>query len=167
MNKIAIIIFVVVAVSVVIVSTQLFPEVFNLEPKIYCSAQESGTSNWYKTEKNPVLTSYQFGNNFSSLPNAKLGVRFSNNNTKSLFNVMIEVSYLTINGNWNTTSKYTGFLDFEEEASTEITLMNPKLLYWDTEIPVYRVPEEDWKDVNVPYLDSDNFKITVYGFENT
>lgn len=113
----------------VVVSTLLISEIQNQNPKIICFAEENNTSNWYKTKNSPVLSSYSYGaGNYSSLPHVNLGVQILNNNSKSLFNVAIEVSYRTTENNWETTAKKDiGFLDIQQRKQTQITLTNPYL----------------------------------------
>jgi hypothetical protein len=63
----------VIAVIAVVAFAQIFSEIQN--PKIFCYAWESGTSDWYKSEGYPVISSYRAGaENASSLPNVNLRV---------------------------------------------------------------------------------------------
>ena len=151
-------------------NNQTQPQSTNTHNPIFCYAIESGTSDWQKTEGHPVLSLYSFGaQNFSSLPNVNFGVRVHNNNSISLFNVEVEVTYRTVENNWNTTEKVNiGFLDTQQSKQTRITLVNPYLSLWDTRRPDSARHASDkgttWENVTVYVLDATDCRITAYGF---
>jgi len=125
---------------------------------------EQGTSNWYKAEKSPVLSTYEVGAPNKTLNEINLGVLIMNNNTKSLFNVQVEVSYKTAQGNWVTIKENKGFIDMGEHKQTRINLPNPYLNPWDAKRPQYTSSGTQWEYVTVYYFDSNDYKINVYGY---
>ena len=97
------------------------------------------------------------------------GVRVHNNNSISLSNVEVEVTYRTVENNWNTTEKVNiGFLDTQQSKQTKITLVNPYLSLWDTRRPDSARHASDkgttWENVTVYVLDATDCRITAYGF---
>jgi hypothetical protein len=164
-NKKAIVVIVSIAIIVVVASALLVSEIQNQNPKIFCFAGEALTSNWYKTDHCPALSEYVLGApNFSSLPNVDLGVGVFNNNSMTLFNIVIEVSYKTTENVWNLTKKTdVGILDVQQYKQTKITITNPYLAVWHTQRPEYKRPDI-LENVTVPVLDSSDYRITAYGF---
>ncbi len=139
-------------------------------PKVFCYAGESGTSGHYKTEKSPVIDKYYPElENFVSIPQtANLGVSVYNNNSNSLFNIVIEVSYKTSNGNWNTTSRIAiGFIDIQEGKQVKIALENPYLSVWQFQERVYNDPNVEYRNATAYVLDANDYEITAYGYSNS
>jgi hypothetical protein len=153
MNKKIIIVITSIAFIAGVVSALLVSGIQNQNPKIFCYAEEYETSDWYVREDgteihhysacwqswsntdSPVLATWydlNFPQNFSSLPNADLGVQVFNNDSKSLFNVAIDISYRTTENKWATITKEVGFLDIQQYKQTTITLTNPYLYPWHT-----------------------------------
>jgi len=140
-------------------------EIRNQHLKTFCSAWEYYTSDWYTAINSPVLSSYDYGApNSSLLPHANLGVTISNNNSESLFNVAVEVSYRTSEGSWNTTARTDiGFLDIQQSKQTFVLLTNPYLSLWHTKRPKYG-GTTTWENVTVYFLNATYFQIAAYGF---
>lgn len=155
----------VTVVIMVVISVLLISRIQLLESRIFCSAYEYNTSNWYKGDKCPVLASYDYGTPNYSTSYTNLGARIFNNNSKSLFNVIVEVSYRTTEDKWNTTKKEMGFLDIREYKQTKITLTNPYLSLWQTKRPDYSGRETTWENVTVYFFNASDYKIVAYGFE--
>ena len=153
-----------IVVIAVVISVLLISKIQLPDTRIFCSAYENNTSNWYKTDNCPVLASYEYGTPNYSTSHINLGARVFNNNSKSLFNVMVEVSYRTTENKWNTTKKEIGFLDIQEYKQTEITLANPYLSLWQTKRPKYNY-ETTWENVTVYFFNVSDYKIIAYGFE--
>ena len=141
-------------------------------PKVICYAVESGTSGWYKAMNftvgnSPVISLYEpESGDFEPMPQtANLGVYVKNNNSESLFNIVVEVSYRTSEDKWNTTSRIAiGFLDIQENKQVHIALANPYLSVWQTKEAVYNNPDTHWRNVTAYVLDASDYKITAYGF---
>lgn len=141
-------------------------------PKIFCFAVEGGTSGWYKTREfpagnSPVISQYYpESQDFIPMPQtANLGVQVTNNNSESLFNIVVEVSYRTTEDKWNTTSRIAiGFLDIQEYKVVHIALANPYLSVWQTKEAVYDNPDTHWRNVTAYVLDASDYKITAYGY---
>ena len=165
-----------IAVIAVVISALLILEIQNQNPKIFCYAEENDTSEWYKAGHSPVMATGYFPNdievlpaNFSSLQKVTLGVQIFNNGTKSLFNIAIDVSYRTTVNKWNTTARADlGFLDISHSKQTGITLTNPYLALWHTEVYIrhgsptgaYYTFEND----TVYFLNASDYKITAWGY---
>jgi len=134
--------------------------------KFFCTAYEFGTSDWQMNDGFPVLASYSYRTKNWSTTKVKLGVSIQNNNSISLSNVQLDVSYRTMEYTWNTTKANLGFFDAGEERHMEIALTNPYLSLWATRRPVYaRYPEETmWENVTVYVLNATELKITAYGY---
>lgn len=154
-----------IAVIVVLVITLALPEIQG-DNRIFCLAEEKGTSNWQKTIGYPVLSTYNAGAlNFSSLPDVNLGVRVQNNNSFSLFNVHVEVTYKTCETEWKTTESVNiGILDIQQSKEIKITLIEPLLELWDTKRADYSGDETTWEYVSVYVINATDLKITAYGF---
>jgi hypothetical protein len=166
MQKKIIIIIATITVITIVGLTLLVSAIQNQNPKIFCYAYENKTSDWYQTENSPVLSSYEVGaGNDSSLPNVNLGVYILNNNSETVFNVAIEVSYRTTENEWKLTTRIAlGFLDIQEYRQTQITLTNPYLPLWHTKRPIYGLGTTTWENVTVYVLNASDYKITTYGF---
>jgi hypothetical protein len=136
-------------------------------PKVFCNAVESGTSSWYKTEKSPVVERYyiDFEEAGPNPQTVNLGVRVKNNNSESLFNIVVEVTYKTSEGQWNTTSRIAiGFLDIEEYKTVKIALSNPYTSVWETHERVYNDPTTEYRNVTAYVLDINDYRMTAYGY---
>jgi len=136
-------------------------------PKVFCYTVESGTSGWYKTEKSPTVERYYTDfEDVEPMPQtANLGVYVRNNNSESLFNIVVEVSYRTINEEWNTTSRIAiGFLDIQESKQVKMAFDNPYLSVWQTHERVYNDPNTEYRNVTAYVLDASDYKITAYGY---
>jgi hypothetical protein len=104
--------------------------------------------------------------NVTEMPSVEIHVLISNNNSISLFNVAIEVSYLTIvQAPWNNATKTDiGSIDVGESKSITITLVNPYLELWGTTRAVYLGGITVIKNVTVCVLDLDNVGFAAYGY---
>ena len=153
-------------------SPSQFGEITN--PKVISYAVEGGTSGWYKTmnitsgENSPVISQYYSDSgDYEPMPQtANLGVRVVNNNSESLFNMVVEVSYRTSEGKWNTTARIAiGFLDIQESKTVRMALANPYLSIWQTQEHVYNDPNTKYRNVTAYVLDASNYKIiAAYGY---
>jgi hypothetical protein len=135
-------------------------------PKVFCYTVESGTSGWYKTEKSPVVARYNidFEEAGPNPQTVNLGVNVRNNNSESLFNI-VEVTYKTSEGQWNTTSRIAiGFLDIEEYKTVKIALSNPYTSVWEAHEPVYNHPDTEYRNVTAYVLDANDYRMTAYGY---
>ncbi len=137
-------------------------------PKIYCNAKAEnvGNSNWRMTEGFPVLSSYSYGAKNWSTSQVSVVISIDNNNSVSIFNTVIELSYPTeAVGVWNTTTKTDiGFIDVHGRKQTEITITNPNLILWNTKRPDYTKQGTVWENVTVYVLDLTALKIVCYGY---
>ena len=170
MNKKITLIITSVAVIAIAVSALLV--LANQNPKIFCQAEEQGTSSWYKShdyetgEKEIYIASSSSGRNFTSLPNVDFGIKIINNNNNSLFDVTIEVTYRTIDDEWNTVTKTNiGFLDIQQSKNVKITLTNPYLTLW----PLTKKIDHGhgiitWDNITIPVLNTSDCVISAYGF---
>jgi len=137
-------------------------------PKIFCNAKEDHISSYYQIdpETNAIIGLVVSEDNVTEMPNVEIQILISNNNSIPLYNVGVEVSYLTIiQAAWNTTTKTdTGFIDAGGSKRTTITLVNPYLELWQTTRPVYLGGITVIENVTVCVLDLDNVRFTAYGY---
>jgi ABC-type transport system involved in multi-copper enzyme maturation permease subunit len=137
-----------------------------LNPKIFCYAEGGPSSGWFRsysnrTESDPVVSQI----NITEVPSLDIQVVIRNNNSISLFNAGIEVSYRTTENNWNTITKTNlGFVDAQGEKHTEITITNPYVSLWQTKRAFYSQGETVWENVTVCTLDYDDLKFTAWGY---
>jgi hypothetical protein len=135
------------------------------DAEIFCQVQQvyvQGASHFYGQQYGsyPMLAYGVSGHgffNFTNLPDVNLQIYITNNNTKSLFNVAVVVSYRNLQNTWvNTTKAEVGFLDIQQNKEAHSTLMSPKVFYiqW-------------WTNVinnTIPVLNMTDLRVTAYGF---
>lgn len=165
-HKTILILAVIIAVSASVVfgATQIQSQTTQTEEQIYCTAMEHETSKWYKTTDQPALSRYVYGAaNFSTLPNVELGLLVKNNNTLTLFDVYVTITYNTTKGTPQNVTAKIGSLDIQETKQIKITLTDPQLLIWETKRPNYATSPTTWENVTIPVFDVTACNITVYG----
>jgi hypothetical protein len=150
----------VIAVIAVVAFAQIFSEIQN--PKIFCYAEEY--TSFIRRSGGLTLDPYVVVEN-DSLHNVPLRMWIANNNSKSLFNVGVEVSYRTTENNWVTITKTdVSFIDTHSGKQTVVNLVNPYLSLLHTKEADYSGEETTWENVTVYVLDESDYKITAYGF---
>jgi hypothetical protein len=172
MPKKILVIVLVIGISIGLIIGLFLPQILSAtsqineisNPKIACLAIQSQNSDWYTAEGNPVFASYQAGTPNYTVTSINFGVLITNNNTKSLFNIQVEVSYKTTQGDWTTVKENKGFIDMNEAKQTTVNLPNPYLSLWDTKRPIYGNSETQWEYVTVYYLDASYYRIIAYGY---
>jgi hypothetical protein len=113
----------------------------------------------------PVLSSYTYGAENWSISQVDVIVSIKNNNSISLFNAVVELSYKNVDDVWVTATKTDlGFIDVQEGKRTEVTITNPHLLLWDTKRPKYTNEGTIWENVTVYVLNIPELRVTAYGF---
>ena len=145
---------------------QVFSDLYNQqhenELKIFCNAGESVQTNWYKSSPNePVVSSM----NETEVPELDIRVTVRNNNSISLFNIGIEVTYKTIDSNFSTITKTNlGFVDALSVKDIDITITNPYVSLWETKKAVYYDPDTHWTNGTVCVLNLDDISTIAYGY---
>ena len=146
----------------------LFPDVDLIQQsKIFCNADESVQSSWTRTypENRSKFYYVVSGMNETELPELRIKVTIRNNNSISLFNTGIEVTYKTIDNKSNTITKTNlGFVDANSVKDIEIIITNPYVSLWETKKAVYNDPDTHWTNGTVCLLDLDDINTIAYGY---
>lgn len=137
------------------------------QQKIFCNADESKSSGWFRSypENRSRLDPVVSAMNETEVPSIEITVNIYNNNSISLFNVGMEVTYRTIENTWSTITKTNlGFVDALSEKHVEVTITNPYVSLWDTKKAVYNDPDTHWVNGTVCTLNLDDINTVAYGY---
>ena len=134
----------------------------NTQNPIFCISDESVRSSWFKSSPNdPVVSSM----NETEVPSLEIVVKIDNNNSLSLFNIGIDVTYRTIEDKWTTITKTNlGFVDALSKKQIELIITDPYVSLWETKYAVYNDPDTHWINGTVCVFNLDDISTVAYGY---